>query len=155
MRRHMPIFAMSRRWGALRCSLFGFAARWMEVPGDTDADEVETEHRNSVDAHGPGIGAGGDDGGHQEYGKNRVADVFPEKAWAHDAEERQEEDEDRHFKTDAKAKNDGEEEAGVLLNGDHGIELAAEVNDEDFESSGKHEEIAEAGAQQKESDSGA
>src|ERR1700738_1739874 len=131
---------------ASRSGLFGAAARGMDPPRHADADEIKGEHGDGVDAHGPGIGAGTDEGGDQEYGEDGVADVLPQEFGADDAEHGEEEDEDGHFKADAEAEDHGEEEAGVLLDGDDGIELFAEADDEDLERAGKHEEVAEGGA---------
>ncbi len=79
---------------------------------------------------------------------------FHRKLRADDAEQGEEEDEDRHLKADAEAENDGEEEAGVLLDGDHGVELVAEADDEDFERAGQDEEVAEGRAGEEQADGG-
>ena len=71
--------------------------------------------------HGSGLGA--DEGGHQEDDEDGVADVLPQEFGAHDAEQGQEEDQDRHLKADAEPEDDREEEAGVVLDGDHGREI--------------------------------
>ena len=67
---------------------------------------------------------------------------------------RQEEDEDGQLKADAETQNDGKEEAGVLLDGDDGVEFAAEAEDENLERAGQDEEVAEACAGKKETDGG-
>ena len=95
--------------------------------------DVERKHGNGVDAHGPGIGAGRDDGRDHETPQDGVADVLPQEPRAHDAEHGQEEDEDRHLEADAQAENDGEEEAGVVLDGDHGREVVADIDDENLD----------------------
>ena len=59
------------------------------------------------------------------------------------------------LKADAEAEDDREEEAGVLLDGDHRVEVAAEVDDEDLERAGQHEEVAEGRAGEKQADGGA
>ena len=87
-----------------------------------------------------------------KHGENRVANVLPEKARAHDAKHRQEEDQHGHLKTDAEAENHRQEEAGVFLDGDHRVEFAAEVDDEDFERAGQYVAIAEKSAGEKQTD---
>ena len=67
---------------------------------------------------------------------------FQRKLRAHDAEHGEEEDENRHLEADAEAEDDGQEEAGVVLDGDHGREVVAEVDDEDLERAGQHVEVA-------------
>src|SRR5579863_853651 len=114
----------------------------MDPPGYADADEVKRKHGNRVDAHGPRVGAGGDDGGDEKDRENRIADVRPKKFGADDAEHGEEENEDGHFKADAEAKDDGEKETGVVLDGDHRREVMAEVHDQDFERAGQHIVIA-------------
>ena len=83
-----------------------------------------------------------------------VADVLPEELGADDAEQGEEEDEDRQLEADAQAEDDGEKEAGVLLDGDHRVELLAEVDDEDLERAGQHEKVAEACAGKEQADGG-
>ena len=58
----------------------------MDPPGNADADDVEREHGHSVNAHGAGIGAGADDGSHDEDGEDGVADVLPKEFGADDSE---------------------------------------------------------------------
>ena len=67
--------------------LFFLSARRMDPPGDADADEIEEQHRNRIDAHGSGVRAGTDDGGNQKYGEDCVANVFPKKFRADNAEQ--------------------------------------------------------------------
>src|SRR6185437_17068152 len=112
------------------CGLFGFSAGGVDVPGYADADEVEGEHGNGVDAHGPRIGTGADDGGNDKDGEDGVANVLPEEPGADNAEHGEEEDEDGEFEADAEAEDDGEEEAAVVLDGDHGREVVSHVDDE-------------------------
>src|SRR6185312_11362602 len=50
------------------------------------------------------------------------------------------------------AENDREEEAGVVLDGDDGVEVLAEVADQDAKGSGKDPVIAEPGAGKEEAD---
>ena len=62
------------------------------------------------------------------------------------SEHGQKEDEDGQLKTDAEAENDGKKEAGVLLDGDHGVELGAEAKDQNLQRAGEDKEVTEAGA---------
>ncbi len=84
--------------------------------------------------------------------EDRVANVLPQKARADDAEQRQEKDEDRHLEADAKAENDREKESCVLLDGDHGVEFAAEPQNQDFERSGQYKKVSEGRADEKQPD---
>src|SRR5579863_7828173 len=124
---------LSKKEMPLRSSLFGLPAVWMDPPRDTDTDQVETQHGDGVDTHRPRIGAGRDDGRNQKNREDGVANVLPKEFRTDDTEQREEEDEDRHLKADAKAQDDGEEEARVLLDRDHGVELAAKSHDKDLE----------------------
>src|SRR5579872_3885745 len=127
----------------LRSSLFGLAPVRMHPPRHSDADQVKAQHGDSVDAHGPRIGTGGNDGRDEKNRKDGVANVLPQKLRADDAEQCEEEDEDRHLKADAQAQNDGEEEAGVLFDGDNRVEPAAKLHDKDLERTRKYEEVTE------------
>ena len=75
------------------------------------------------EAHADGVRQGADDGGDDEDDEDGVADVLEEELCVDDAEEREEEDEDRKLKADAEAEDDGEEEAGVVLDGEDGVEV--------------------------------
>ncbi len=99
-----------------------------------------------------GSGSGADDGGDHEDDEDGVADVLDEEFGVDDAEEREEEDEDGQLEGDAEAEDDGEEEAGVVLDGNDGVEVFAEVADEDLEGAGKHPVIAEPGSGEEEAD---
>ncbi len=72
---------------------------------------------------------------------------FQRKLRAHDAKHGEEEDENRQLEADAKAEDDRQEEAGVVLDGDHGREVVAEVNDEDLERAGQNVEVAKSSRQ--------
>ena len=72
-----------------------------------------------------------------------------------DAEEGEEKDEDGQFKADAEAEDDGDEEPGVVVDGEHGVEAFAEAEDEDLERAGKDPAVAEVGAGEEEGDGGA
>src|ERR1035441_2078523 len=67
--------------------LLGLSPRRMNPPRHGDADHVQRQHGNGVEAHGPGIGAGADEGRYQENCQNRVADVLPKESWADRSEE--------------------------------------------------------------------
>src|ERR1039458_1913877 len=86
--------------GSSRSLLF-LSACGVDPPGDANADEVESQHGNSVDAHGAGIGAGANDGGNQKNGEDGVANVLPEELRAHDAKQCEEKDEYWQLKADA------------------------------------------------------
>ncbi len=60
-----------------------------------------------------------------------------------DAEERKEEDQDGQLERDAEAEDDGEEEAGVVLNGEDGVEGFAELQHQDFDRTRQHVAVAE------------
>ena len=61
---------------------------------------------------------------------------------------------DGQLEADAETENDGEKEAGVVLDGDDGVELAAKTEDEDAQRAGENEEVTEAGTGEKEADGG-
>src|SRR5580693_3790756 len=122
----------------------------MDVPGDGYADEVEDEHGAGEEAHADGIGHGADDRGDDEDRKDGVAEVAEEKPRVDNAEEREEEDEDGELEADAQTKDDREEEAGVVIDGDHVVEVLAEVEDEDLDGSREDPAIAEPCAAEKE-----
>ena len=91
--------------------------------GHADADKIQNQHGRGEQAHADGLGCGADDGCDQEDGENRVAEVAQEEFGVDDAEERQEKHEHRQLKRDAEPEDHGEEEAGVVLDGDHVREL--------------------------------
>ena len=72
----------------------------------------------------------------------------------YDAEEGEEEDQDGKLEADAEAENDGEEEAGVVLNGEDRVEASAEVEDENFDGAGKNPVITEPCSREEEADGG-
>ncbi len=78
--------------------------------------------------------------------------MLDEELGVDDAEEGEEEDDDGEFEGDAEAEDDGEEEVGVVLDGEHGVEVCAEAADEDFERAGEDPVVAEPGAGEKEDD---
>ncbi len=127
----------------------------MNVPGDTDAKEIEAEHGAGEHAHAEGVLHGADDGGDEEDSEDRVAPLLEEELVVNDAEEREEEHDDGQFKADAEAENDGEKEAGVVLNGDHVGEIFADVLDEEDHGAGQDPAIAEPGSGEEEADGGA
>jgi hypothetical protein len=122
--------------------------------GDGDADHIEGEHGGGEEAHAEGVGGGADDGGDDEDGEDGVADVGDEEFGVDDAEEGEKEDKDGQFEGDAEAEDDGEEEAGVVLGGDDGVEVFAEVEDEDLHGSGEDPVVAEPRSCEEEDDGG-
>ena len=92
----------------------------MDEEGDGDAEEVEDEHGAGEEAHADGVRHGADDGGDDEDDEDGVAEVLEEEFGVDDAEEGEEEDEDGQLEADAEAEDDGEEEAGVVVDGDMG-----------------------------------
>src|SRR6185312_1777098 len=128
----------------------GFAAGGVDDDRDADADHIEGEHGRGEEAHADRIGHGADDGGDQEDDEDRVADVPDEKFCVDDAEERQKKDEDRQLEGDAESEDDGEEEAGVVLDGNDGVEVPAEVADEDLERAGEYPAVTEPGTGEEE-----
>src|SRR5437763_15805378 len=74
--------------------LSSLAARRVHPPGDTDANHVEAQHGNRVDAHCPRIGTGTDHGRDEEDCEYGIANVLPQELGADDPEHGQEEDED-------------------------------------------------------------
>src|ERR1039458_8235335 len=94
------------------------------------ANEIQREHWAGKEAHAERVGHGTDDGRDQEDGEDGVTEVAQEELGVHNAEEREEEDEDGEFETDAKPEDDGQEEAGVLIDGEDGVELLSEAEDE-------------------------
>src|ERR1700739_820232 len=108
----------------------------MNHVGNPDADEVEAEKRSREYAHGERVWCGRDDGRNDEDDENREADVLPQETRADDAEQRQKEDEDRHFKRDAQAKNHRQKEVRVFVDLDERAELLAE-SEEEVERAGK------------------
>src|SRR3954452_13857961 len=66
-----------------RCSnLFAFTPRGMHPPRHANADHVQSQHRNRVDAHGPRVRAGADDRGDNKHRQDGIADVLPEESRA-------------------------------------------------------------------------
>ena len=124
----------------------------MHEEGDAYTDEVENEHGSGEDAHAEGIGGGADDAGDDEDDEDGVADVLDEELAVDDAEEREEEDEDGQLEGNAQTEDDGEEEACIVLDGDDGMEVFTEVEDEDFERAGQDSAIAEPCSYKEEAD---
>src|SRR5208283_1597731 len=127
----------------------------MDEPGDGYAEEVEREHGAGEEAHAEGVRHGADDGGDQKDGEHSVTEVAQQEFGVDDAEEREEEDQDRQLEADAQAEDDGEEEAGVVVDRDHVAEVLAEVHDQDADGAGQNIAIAEPRAGQEEADRGA
>src|ERR1017187_8021853 len=101
------------------CCLFTFVAPLgVDPPGDGDAEEVQEQHWTREEAHAEGVLHGADAGGHDEDGEDGVTEVTQQELRVDDAEECEEKDEDGQLETDAEAENDGEEEAGVLVDGE-------------------------------------
>src|ERR1039457_6362986 len=92
------------------------------------AKEIQDEHWAGKEAHAQGIGHGADDGRDEEDGEDGVTEMAKQEFGVDDAEERKEEDEDGEFEADAKAEDDGQEEAGVLRSEEHTSELQSPCN---------------------------
>src|SRR5579863_1683157 len=95
-----------------RGCFFRFAVIGVNPPGHGDADQIETEHGDSIDAHGPWIWTWANECGNQKDDEDGVTNVLPEKAGADDSKQRKKEDEDGHFEADTQAEDDGKEKAG-------------------------------------------
>src|SRR5208337_1728499 len=161
MRREEPggeelprLSSQTRKKKTSTCGLLFPPACGVHPPGHRDADHIEAQHGEGIDAHRPRIGAGADDSGHNEDRQDGVADVFKEEAWADDAEEGQEKDEDGQLKADAKTEDDGKKEPGVLLDGHDGVELVAETENENLERAGQNEEVPERRSGEEQADGG-
>ncbi len=137
-----------------RCLAFALSTRWVDEVGYADAEHVEDKHRCGEEAHADGVRQGADDGGDEEDCQDGIPNVSDEELCVDDAEEREEEDEDWELKGDAQAEYDREEELGVVINSDDGVEAFAEVKDEDFESTREDPVISEPGTGQEEADGG-
>src|ERR1700677_3212865 len=88
-------------------SLIFLSARGVDPPGDADAEQVESQQGNCVDAHAARVRHRANDARHNKDRQDRVAEVLPQETRADDAEQSEKEDEDGQLETDAKAKNDG------------------------------------------------
>src|SRR5207245_8453400 len=74
--------------------------------------------------------------------EDAIADVAPHPTRANDAQQRKEKNQDGKLENDPKAQNHREEQIGVFVDRDHGLELAA-VTDQKIESGGVDELVSE------------
>ena len=132
-----------------------FAAGGVDAVGDGDAEEVEDEHGAGEEAHAEGVRHGADDGGDDEDGEDGVAEVLEQELGVDDAEEGEEEDEDGQLEADAEAEDDGEEEAGVVLDGEDVGGSSCRSRRQDLDGAGQDAVVAEPGAGEEEADGGA
>src|SRR5258708_9631587 len=100
----------------------------MDQPRDTDAERIQSDDGRRKDAHVKDVCGGRNDGRNNEDDKNGIAKILPHETGTDDAHERQEEDQDRHFEDQSHAQDDAEEEWRVLPDGDHRLELLAEID---------------------------
>ena len=125
----------------------------MDHESDGYSDEVEREHGESEKGHADGVGGRADNGRDEEDAEDGVAEMLEEETAVYDAEEGEEKHEDRQFEGDAKAENDGHEEAGVVLDGEDGVEAVAELEHEHLDRAGQDVVVAEEGSAHEEEDS--
>ncbi len=126
----------------------------MDEVGNPYAEEVENQHGAGEEAHAEGVRHGTDDGGDNKDGEDSVAKVAQQKFGVDDAEEREEEDQDGQFEADSQADDDGEEEAGVVVDRNHVAEVLAEVHDQDLDGARQNIAIAEPCAGKEEANRG-
>ena len=124
----------------------------MDHESDGYSDEVEREHGEGEKGHADGVGGGADNGGDEEDAEDGVAEVLEKETAVYDAEEGEEKHEDWQLKGDAEAENDGHEEAGVILDGEDGVEPVAELEHEDLDRAGQDVVVAEKGSAHEEED---
>ena len=94
--------------------------------GYSYSEQVENKQGTSEEAHTPGVGQRANHARDDEDQDDAVFEVAEEKSGIHDTEERQKEHEDREFKGNAEAKNDCQEEAGIVLDGKNRMEAMAD-----------------------------
>src|SRR5436305_1050796 len=116
--------------------LSGFAARWVDEECNAHAEHVENEHGRSEQAHADRVRRRADDRGDQEDSQDGVADVLEQELGVDNAEQREEEDENGQLERNAEAKDDREEESGIVLDREDRVEGFAEVQDKNLDSAG-------------------
>src|SRR5712671_965385 len=102
----------------------------MDQPGYADAECVQSDHRRGKDAHVKDVGGRCNDGRNNKDDQDGITKILPHEAGADDAHERQKENQDRHFEDQSHAQDDAEEKLCVLPDGDHGLELLPELDQE-------------------------
>src|ERR1700716_782853 len=102
----------------------------MHQPGHTNAERVQSDHRRRKDAHIKDVGSRRDDGRDNKNDQDGITEILQHETGADDTHERQKENQDRHFENQAHAQDDAEEELRVLPDGDHWLELLAELDQE-------------------------
>ena len=88
------------------------------------------DHGRGEDAHVQDVGSRGHDGRDDENHQNGVAEIPPHESGADDAHQRQKENQNRHLEDQSHAQNDAQKQRRVFADGDHGLELPAETDQE-------------------------
>src|SRR4051812_39803545 len=105
------------------CCLLSVSPLWMYKPCYSDAEKEKNDHGSGEDAHVKDVSRGSENRRKEEDDEDSVTSVAPEKACVHDAEEREEKDDDRQFEDDAESEDDRQKQVSVFGDRDHRLEL--------------------------------
>src|SRR5262249_19053913 len=123
----------------------------MNQPKDRDAQEIEHNHGRGIDGHVHDVSGRSQNGGKNEEEQAGAAYVLEEEFGAHHAHGAGKSQHNGQFKNNCQAKNDGEEEVGVLVDGNVRPEIGA-LADQEIHGHGKDDAVAEEAAAHEQAD---
>src|SRR6266481_5276409 len=101
----------------------------MNEPGNTDAQDVEHNHRSGIDGHVHDVGRRRQNSGNDKEGQHRATNVLEQELRVHHTHQRGKTDHNWQLKSDGQSKDHGEKYFGVLVNRDLCVEsLAVRAN---------------------------